>query len=112
MGFKQDEIRIGFVSSFDPSTGMASIYYPDRGEKGTVTRMMKVFAPLGCSQVLLKDDQVLVLHLSNGSEAGIVIGKLMSGGASIAAQGGDITFAGSPGSITLSDLIRIKNIVG
>lgn len=108
MGSSQD-VRIGFVSSFDAGTGTASIYYPDRS--GMVTQKMKVFAPLGCRQTLVKDDQVLVLHLSNGGEAGVVIGKIMDGGASITAQGGGITFSGSPGSITLAELIRIKNKV-
>ncbi len=112
-----EDIRIGFVSSFDASSGKASIYYPDRS--GTVTQKLKVFAPLGCKQTLSKDDQVLVLHLSNGSEAGVVIGKLIDGNASVNASGGalaltangEISLSGSAGSITLSELIQIKNEV-
>lgn len=108
MGSGQD-VRIGFVSSFDAGSGTASIYYPDRS--GMVTQKLKIFAPFGCRQTLAKDDQVLVLHLSNGGEAGVVIGKIVDGGASIAAQGGGITLSGAAGSITLADLIRIKNKV-
>ncbi len=104
-----EDIRIGFVSSYDAGEGKASIYYPDRS--GTVTQKLKVFAPLGCKQTLSKDDQVLVLHLSNGSEAGIVLGKLISENASVTASAGELTLSGTAGSITLSELIRIKNEV-
>lgn len=103
------EVRIGYISSFDVAKGVASVYYPDRS--GMVIQNIKVFAPLGCKQVLMKDDQVLVLHLSNGGEAGVVLGKIVDGGGSIAALGGDIAFAGAAGTITLSELIQIKNKV-
>jgi len=102
-------IRIGFISSYDAATGEASVFYPDLAL--TVTQKLKVFAPLGCKQTLMKDDQVLVLHLSNGSEAGIIIGKIVDGGAGITAAGGELALTGAAGSITLSDLIKIKNKV-
>ena len=85
MGSRQD-VRIGFVSSFDAGSGTASIYYPDRS--GMVTQKMKIFAPFGCRQTLAKDDQVLVLHLSNGGEAGVIIGKIADGGLLCRDKGG------------------------
>lgn len=107
----QQDVRIGYVSAYDAAKGEASIYYPDRGVDGTTTQNMKVFAPLGCKQTLMKDDEVLVLHLSNGGQAGIVIGKIVDGGAGIAAAGGELALAGAAGTITLSELIQIKNKV-
>ena len=102
-------IRIGVISSYDSSTGEASVFYPDLAL--TVTQKMKIFAPFGCRQTLMKDDQVLVVHLSNGSEAGIIIGKIVDEGAGITAAGGELALTGAAGSITLSDLIKIKNKV-
>ncbi len=103
------DVRVGYISSFDAAKGTASVYYPDRS--GMVIQNVRVFAPLGCRQLLQKDDQVLVLHLSNGGEAGYVIGKAVDGGASINAMGGELSLSGSAGTITLSELIRIKNEV-
>ena len=101
------EVRVGYISAFDAGTGMATVFYPDR--TGQVTQKMKVYAPFGVSQVLLPDDEVLVLHLSNGPEVGLILGKVVGTGAAIASAGGDITFAGAAGSITLSDLIDMKS---
>lgn len=103
------EVRIGYISSYNAGTGKAKVFYPDR--LGQVTQEMSIFAPFGISQIPMPDDQVLVLHLSNGQEAGLIIGKTVGTGAAMAAAGGDITIAGTAGSITLSDLIKIKNKV-
>ena len=67
------EIRIGKVSSIDYESGMIKILYTDRD--GAVTK------PLPCLN--LNDEYkmpdigqyVLVAHLSNGNEAGIVLGS-------------------------------------
>lgn len=107
-----DVIRMGYVSTFDAASGMCSVIYPDRNAE-TATSKMPVFLPFGIGQELKKDDAVIVVHLSNGSEVGIVIGTFAQQGAlpgtKISTAGGDITFSGSAGSITLSDLIKIRD---
>lgn len=101
-------IRIGFVSSYDAGTGMAAIYYPDRCQE--VTDTLPVFAPFGILQTLVKGDAVLVVHLSNGQEAGIVIGTYSVEGdvpqAGISLSGGNLVFKDASGSITLGEIIK------
>ena len=101
------EVRVGYISAFNAATGMATIFYPDR--TGQLTQELKVYAPFGVSQMLMPDDEVLVLHLSNGPEVGLIIGKVVGTGAAIDSAGGDITFAGAAGSITLSELIDMRS---
>ena len=100
-------LRIGFVSSYNAGTGMASVHYPDR--IGEVTRELPVFSPCGLLQVLRKGGAVLVLHLSNGGAAGIVLGSYsVSGdvpGAGIIVDGGQMTLKDSTGAIPLSRII-------
>lgn len=100
-------LRIGFVSSYNAGTGMASVYYPDR--MGEVTGDLPVFAPCGLVQILRKGDAVLVFHLSNGGEAGIVLGSYSVRGdvpaAGIFVDGGMMTLGDSSGSIPLSRII-------
>ena len=100
-------IRIGFVNSFNAATGMASIYYPDRCHE--VTDDLPVFAPFGLLQTLVKDDAVLVFHLSNGSEAGIILGSYSVEGdvpaAGIIVNNGTLSFKDASGVITLKEII-------
>ncbi len=100
-------LRIGFVSSYNAAAGMASVYYPDR--MGEVTGDLPVFSPCGLVQVLQKGDAVLVLHLSNGGEAGIVLGSYSVRGdvpgAGILVDGGMLTLKDASGSIPLSRII-------
>lgn len=107
-----DVIRMGYVSSFDGGAGMASVYYPDR-DANAATSKMPVFLPFGAGQKLKKDDAILVVHLSNGSEVGIVLGTFAqegeAPGTSISSEGGNITFSVSAGSISVADLIRIRD---
>ena len=77
---RSSDNRIGFVSSFNPGTGMATVFYPDRN--GEVTTELPVFAPFGIMQELKKGEAVLVLHLSNGGTAGIVLGSYSVNGGS------------------------------
>lgn len=101
-------IRIGVISSYNAETGSASIYYPDRNHE--VTDEMPVFAPFGIVQKLDKDDTVLVLHLSNGAAAGIVMGVYSADEASpevgISNSGGDLIFQDKNGSITLKEILE------
>lgn len=97
--------RIGFISSFDPDAGMATVYYPDRCHE--VTDELPVYMPCGLVQDFQKGDAVLVLHLSNGSEAGIVMGKYTQEPTEtgITVSGNTMTFRDSSGSITLKQII-------
>ena len=101
-------VRIGFVSTYNSDTGSASIYYPDRNHD--VTDEMPVFAPFGILQKLNKDDMVLVLHLSNGEAAGIVMGVFSADEdapeAGISVENGGLTFQDENGSITLKEIIE------
>lgn len=100
-------IRIGLVSSYNAETGSASIYYPDRNHE--VTDEMPVFAPFGIIQNFEKDDAVLVLHLSNGEAAGIVLGVYSADetpGIGLSVSGGGLTLKDSNGSITLKEIIE------
>lgn len=66
------EIRIGTVSSTDSETGMASVIYQDKG--GEVTQMLP-YATFNDEYKLPKiGAKVVVVHLSNGSEMGIILG--------------------------------------
>lgn len=102
-----DGIRVGFVSTYDESTGTAVVYYPDRCHE--VTDNLPIFSPFGLRQALQKGDTVLVLHLSNGQEAGIVIGTYSSDGdvpaAGLSVKDGNLILKDSSGSITLKEII-------
>ena len=75
----KEEIRLGKVSSLDPAAGLAQIVYHEKD--GEVTRMIPILSPVFSGFYSLPEvgDQVLVLHLSNGSEAGVVLGRPWSG---------------------------------
>lgn len=103
-----DGIRIGFVSSFNRSTGMASVHYADRN--GEVTDELPVLTPCGLFQDLKKGDAVLVVHLSNGSTAGIILGTYTAEGgtpaAGILVSGGKLVLRDSSGTIELKRIIE------
>lgn len=64
--------RIGTVSSVDPETGMVSVVYEDRD--GEVTELLP-YATFNDEYKLPQlGAKVVVLHLSNGGEMGIVLG--------------------------------------
>ncbi len=68
---ENDIIRIGKVSDVDYENGLVQVAYLDRDNNVTAPMPMlsdKYFMPdIG--------DQVIVLHLSNGAEAGLVLGR-------------------------------------
>ena len=66
-----NEIRVGKISSVDYTSGTVRVVYEDQDD--AVTRPI----PLLSFEYLMPevDDMVLVLHLSNGTEAGVVIGR-------------------------------------
>lgn len=129
-----NEIRVGRVSSIDYAAGTAKIAYPDKSSTGTAD--FPVFCGMKEYQMPKVDDQVLVLHLSNDSSIGIVMGRFWSaktvpnqgtpgayrkdlndsGTAYIQMQDGgplkihadNLVLSGAAGSITLTDLITMK----
>ena len=66
-----NEIRVGKVSSIDYAAGMVRVAYHEKDD--SVTRLI----PLLSNEYKMPEvgDQVLVLHLSNGTEAGVVMGR-------------------------------------
>ncbi len=66
-----NEIRLGKISAIDYATGMVRVVYHEKDD--SVTRLI----PLLSSEYNMPavEDQVLVLHLSNGTEAGVVLGR-------------------------------------
>lgn len=67
------EIRIGKVSKIDYKNGMISATYIDMDDD--VTDEFPVFSMGDEYKMPEVGDEVLVLHLSNGSTAGIVMGR-------------------------------------
>lgn len=67
------DIRIGKVSSIDYKNGMIRATYIDMDDD--VTDDFPVFSMTGEYLMPEVGDEVLVLHLSNGSSAGIVMGR-------------------------------------
>ena len=66
-------IRIGRVSSVDYENGMVSVTYPDLDD--STTDAFPVFSFTDEYKMPGIGQDVLVLHLSNGQTAGIVMGK-------------------------------------
>lgn len=72
------EIRVGKVSSVNYETGMVKVTYPDRN--GEVTRELPCYNNHNEYDMLDVNESVLVLHLSNGSSRGVVIGGMWNKG--------------------------------
>ena len=68
-----DMIRIGRVSSVNPKAGTIQVLYTDRS--GSVTSDIPYFSFNDEYKMPKKEQMVLVLHLANGSSAGVVLGK-------------------------------------
>lgn len=66
-----NEIRLGKVSAIDYDAGMVRVAYHEKDD--SVTRLI----PLLSNEYKMPEigEQVLVLHLSNGTEAGVVLGR-------------------------------------
>lgn len=70
-----NEIRLGKVSAIDYPSGMVRVAYHEKDD--SVTRLIPLISDK--YQMPAVGDQVLVLHLSNGTEAGVVMGRPWSG---------------------------------
>lgn len=66
-------VRIGRVSSIDMDAGMVSVTYPDLD--GATTGKLPLFSMGDEYKMPGIGQEVLVLHLSNGQSAGVVMGK-------------------------------------
>ena len=65
-------IRTGKATSIDYKNEMVKILYPDKD--GAVTKALPYLSMNGEYKMPKKGEHVLVLHLSNGAEAGVVLG--------------------------------------
>ena len=72
-----DNIRVGNVSSIKYKKGLIEVTYPDLDD--SVTDALPVFSLTGEHTMPTVGDEVLVVHLSNGETAGIVLGKFWGG---------------------------------
>lgn len=66
-------IRLGKVSSIDYENGMISVTYPDMDD--STTDKFPVFSMTDEYKMPEIGKEVLVLHLSNGQSAGVVMGR-------------------------------------
>ncbi|MDO5391037.1 MAG: hypothetical protein Q4F24_08140 [Eubacteriales bacterium] len=111
-------IRTGIINTVNPSTGMVTVMYPDRGNE--VSDEFPVFSFTGEYRFLKKGEQVLILKLSNGGKAGIVLGRIWDDDsnvppgadfykemarASICVKSGSMIFSDESGSISLDEII-------
>jgi phage baseplate assembly protein gpV len=71
-----DNIRVGRISSIDYSRGMVRVVYADKDD--SVTDELPVLNLNGEYKMPNINEMVLVLHLSNGSTMGIVMGTFWS----------------------------------
>lgn len=67
-----DVIRIGRISSVNPTSGMARVYYPDRD---STTSELSLFGFHREFKLPKVNDQVVVLHLPNDTSSGIILGN-------------------------------------
>lgn len=117
-----DVIRIGKVSSVDYEKGMISVYYEDR--TAMVTSIMPVLSN-GRYKMPKVGESILVAHLSNGTNAAVVLGTVfndanvpkssgqnvyyeeLSDNTMISSDGTDITLKAATGSINVSTLLNL-----
>ena len=121
-GYMNDVIRIGKVSSVDYEKGMISVYYEDR--TAMVTSIMPVLSN-GRYKMPKIGESILVAHLSNGTNAAVVLGTVfndanvpkssgqnvyyeeLSENTMISSDGTDITLKAAAGSINVSTLLNL-----
>ena len=127
----EDVIRIGTISAVDTVNGTARVYYPDRGATSAPLQLFAFRAEYAPPQV---GDQVLVLHLSNDTSSGIIMGRFWgtaepppqkvdyqkdfsdSSRISLANNvltlyGPEVKLEGPQGAMTLTELLELKRKV-
>lgn len=121
----QKNIRLGKVSSIDYKNGMISVTYPDLDD--SVTDDLPVFSMTDEYKMPSVGMEVIVLHLSNGCTAGVVMGRYWNeankppisgknvfrkelgekiGEAYIQYKDGNITLKDQKGSTTLQSILN------
>lgn len=67
----ENNIRLGKISAIDYAAGTVRVVYHEKDDAVTAP------IPLISSEYFMPevDDMVMVLHLSNGTEAGVVLGR-------------------------------------
>lgn len=68
----QDIVRVGFISSVSREAGTARVYYPDRG---ATTAELPLFSGWGETAFPEPGEQVAVIHLSNDTSSGVILGR-------------------------------------
>ena len=71
----RNDTRIGKISDVDHSAGLVRVVYPDQDDAVTQMIPLLSIAFTGAYTAPEVGDQVLVLHLSNGMAAGVVLGR-------------------------------------
>ena len=72
-----DLIRQGKISSIDKKKGMARVVYSDRDNE--VTALFPILQVSGENCNLKVGDMVLVVHLSSGTQDGVILGTFWNG---------------------------------
>lgn len=126
-----NDVRIGYVSSVDYAAGMVCVTYPDKNN--STTAGMPYFSFSGEYKMPEIQDKVLVVHQSNDSSSGVVLGRFwgeeqippvsgpglyrkdfdkasyeQSQNGSLVLHAADLRFECSGGSITVAELIEMK----
>ena len=73
----KDVVRIGKVSSVNAPDGMVRVTYPDKDD--SVTAEIPMFSFTDEYKMPKVGSQVLVVHLSNGTSAGVCLGHYWNG---------------------------------
>lgn len=123
-----DVVRVGRISSVNQENGMVRVYYPDRD---STTSELGMFYFLGEYKPPRVNDQVIVLHLSNDTSSGVVLGgfwnevkkapremtykKEMDSNSYESLQNGtftlhsqEISLEGEKGAISLTEILDLK----
>lgn len=67
-----DVSRIGNISAVNPEKGTAKVHYTDTGNTTSDLPIFKLCDEFNVPEV---GDQVIVIHLSNDSSSGVILGK-------------------------------------
>lgn len=68
----QDIVRVGLISSVNREAGTARVYYPDRE---ATTAELPLFSGWGETAFPEPGEQVAVIHLSNDTSSGVILGR-------------------------------------
>lgn len=127
----QDVVRVGFISSVSREAGTARVYYPDRG---ATTAELPLFSGWGETAFPEPGEQVAVIHLSNDTSSGVILGrffdetavpkanveylKRMGKRAGLQAEDGklllyadELVLENAGGKITLTELLNLRERV-